>query len=379
MQHVEFYGWSEVKRWWQMRFVRRTRPWNKWKRRCCVTAWSVCCLDAPVLLVSICPSRQIWMISNFSRIYPNAFVCCNFSNSIFCVWSFMIWKVILGYILLKSFYRSVCARVYAQELSMHCMSVTAEWILYLTLSTFAGETAQLRSLLNIANLSGVFVANWNLMHWLLIAGFEKRRNFLQQNACNAYLNAYRTPALPNFLMEGSRRFQDVGRFRKVMNGWRILWKQNPLSFFWCKEITRKSSEIRGIFGSAKLCFCGFRFWTCELGHVEFQTCFRSDKTSVFPHLDLETVLSCYISPDHPESLRFGAQCGGKLSYTEKNLYFYRIYGVHIFIVCIWGIYKVPWAPKTMKNRGFGHLKTRLFTIKTSKNLGFGGPWYIIYI
>jgi len=27
----------------------------------------------------------------------------------------------------------------------------------------------------------------------------------------------------------------------------------------------------------------------------------------------------------------------------------------------------------MKNKGFGHLKTRLFTIKTSKNVGFGGP------
>ena len=30
----------------------------------------------------------------------------------------------------------------------------------------------------------------------------------------------------------------------------------------------------------------------------------------------------------------------------------------------------------MKNKGFGHLKTRLFTIKTSKNVGLGGPWYI---
>ena len=30
----------------------------------------------------------------------------------------------------------------------------------------------------------------------------------------------------------------------------------------------------------------------------------------------------------------------------------------------------------MKNKGFGHLKTRLFTIKTSKNLGFEGPWYV---
>ena len=30
----------------------------------------------------------------------------------------------------------------------------------------------------------------------------------------------------------------------------------------------------------------------------------------------------------------------------------------------------------MKNKGFGHLKVRLFTIKTSKNIGLGGPWYI---
>ena len=27
----------------------------------------------------------------------------------------------------------------------------------------------------------------------------------------------------------------------------------------------------------------------------------------------------------------------------------------------------------MQNKGFGHLKTRLFTIKTSKSIGFGGP------
>ena len=37
---------------------------------------------------------------------------------------------------------------------------------------------------------------------------------------------------------------------------------------------------------------------------------------------------------------------------------------------------VPWAPTTMKKKGFGHLKTRLFTIKTSKNVGFGGSWYV---
>ena len=30
----------------------------------------------------------------------------------------------------------------------------------------------------------------------------------------------------------------------------------------------------------------------------------------------------------------------------------------------------------MKNKGFGHLKTRLFTIKTSKHVGLGGPWYL---
>ena len=32
---------------------------------------------------------------------------------------------------------------------------------------------------------------------------------------------------------------------------------------------------------------------------------------------------------------------------------------------------LPWTPKTMKNQGFGHLTTSLFTIKTSKNVGFG--------
>ena len=37
------------------------------------------------------------------------------------------------------------------------------------------------------------------------------------------------------------------------------------------------------------------------------------------------------------------------------------------------------APKTMKKKGFGHLKTRLFTIKTSKNIGFGGPMVNVYI
>ena len=38
----------------------------------------------------------------------------------------------------------------------------------------------------------------------------------------------------------------------------------------------------------------------------------------------------------------------------------------------------PRALKTMKNKGFGHLKTRLFTIKTSNsnNVGFGGPRYL---
>ena len=40
------------------------------------------------------------------------------------------------------------------------------------------------------------------------------------------------------------------------------------------------------------------------------------------------------------------------------------------------IYKVqPWAPKTMKNKGFGQLKTRLFTMKISKNVGLRGPAY----
>ena len=33
---------------------------------------------------------------------------------------------------------------------------------------------------------------------------------------------------------------------------------------------------------------------------------------------------------------------------------------------------LPWAPKTMDNKGFGHLRTMLFTIKTSKNGRFWG-------
>ena len=30
--------------------------------------------------------------------------------------------------------------------------------------------------------------------------------------------------------------------------------------------------------------------------------------------------------------------------------------------------------KTMKHIGFGHLETMLFTIKTSKDVGFRGSW-----
>ena len=41
----------------------------------------------------------------------------------------------------------------------------------------------------------------------------------------------------------------------------------------------------------------------------------------------------------------------------------------------WLIYHEP-PFKPMKNKVFGHLKTRLFTIKTSKHVGLGGPWYI---
>ena len=33
----------------------------------------------------------------------------------------------------------------------------------------------------------------------------------------------------------------------------------------------------------------------------------------------------------------------------------------------------------MKNRGLGHLKTRLFTIKTSKHVGFGGSWFMYFL
>ena len=45
-----------------------------------------------------------------------------------------------------------------------------------------------------------------------------------------------------------------------------------------------------------------------------------------------------------------------------------IYYLYIVIT-----YNIPWASKTMKNKGFGHLKTRLFTIQTSKHVWFWGP------
>ncbi len=33
----------------------------------------------------------------------------------------------------------------------------------------------------------------------------------------------------------------------------------------------------------------------------------------------------------------------------------------------------------MKNKGLGHLKARLCTITTSKNVGLGGPWYLQFL
>ena len=80
----------------------------------------------------------------------------------------------------------------------------------------------------------------------------------------------------------------------------------------------------------------------------------------------------------------------KCSWTKKNLRIFRL------MRCLGGpfthtdphvrydrmskakspIHWTPWAPQTMKNRGFGHLTTRLFTIKTSRNVGFGGPWQL---
>ena len=42
--------------------------------------------------------------------------------------------------------------------------------------------------------------------------------------------------------------------------------------------------------------------------------------------------------------------------------------------CSWYTFYEP--PKTMKNKGFGHLKTRLFTIQTSKHVSLGGSWLV---
>jgi len=54
--------------------------------------------------------------------------------------------------------------------------------------------------------------------------------------------------------------------------------------------------------------------------------------------------------------------------------------------CVSKLVDLPWtstinkhaihATKIMKRKGFGHLKTRLLTAKTSKNVVFGCPWWI---
>ena len=55
---------------------------------------------------------------------------------------------------------------------------------------------------------------------------------------------------------------------------------------------------------------------------------------------------------------------------------YRWGMVRLFWTTNFCLSYIPWPPQTMKNKGFGHLETRLSSIKTSKSVGLGGPWYI---
>ena len=64
-------------------------------------------------------------------------------------------------------------------------------------------------------------------------------------------------------------------------------------------------------------------------------------------------------------------------YLFIHLFIYLFIHLFIYLFIYLSIYIM--APKTMKKKGFGHLKTRLFTIKTSKNIGFGGPMVNVYI
>ena len=95
-------------------------------------------------------------------------------------------------------------------------------------------------------------------------------------------------------------------------------------------------------------------------------------TNIYLHNNIHTSsIYWYISWVYPTQDSSG-KWRFSLGFPTKN--------VIILVVTVsgWGVdlIYIPWAPKTMKNKGFGHLKTRLFTIKTSKNVGFGGPWYI---
>ena len=75
--------------------------------------------------------------------------------------------------------------------------------------------------------------------------------------------------------------------------------------------------------------------------------------------------------NHPHSHDFSR---GWLSKNCHNAYI----GPNTFSETVWmsRIYRhIPWAPKTMNNKGFVHLKKQVVTIKTSKHVGFGGPCY----
>ena len=69
------------------------------------------------------------------------------------------------------------------------------------------------------------------------------------------------------------------------------------------------------------------------------------------------VLHCFETDLNPHEIAVGGHKDISISIKQKTC--------HLTLWCHDIIYHEP--PKTMKNKGVGHLKIRLFTIKTSKN------------
>ena len=152
-----------------------------------------------------------------------------------------------------------------------------------------------------------------------------------------------------------------------------LWKQVTTS--WCFSLSWNSIKAGGVFPSYlhhrdHLLFCRF-------GHPE--------KKPLLPITSGQSIATSHDRfPPNGGLVRKISYCQGNLGQITWMMVF-QLDLLRIFFPMGWispwvspafgDVYffskhlleaNLPWAPKTMKNKGFGHIKTRWFTIKTSK-------------